>query len=387
MVIKKPTSETKTIASLLSELDNKYTTIDLDAAYQRCFVWTEKKQKYFIDSIMSNLAPSVITVNLNTKTGKKVCIDGKQRLTSIKRFCDNKFCVKISEDSTKDYYFSEKGEDTECKVLSEKQKSHFFNCNLFVVTYSDLTYEQQIDLFKRLQSGDQVQSGEKISCVINDEENCKRFNEYCDSQKKYLERFTKVDRSEHKTLVSRLLLFVKNESVESIQKYKTDKIVKDLFEGDDPENIKNKTSIAIEKIFNIFKIGDISKSINNNIILISFHKLYQKYNNNWKKLNNDRFIIIETITKLHKSKLTSGTTEDSLKIIAAKFDKYFDEASTHPKKSKTDDDIKLKRASVSSDTNSDSDSDKDSEKESDSDDIKHKKIKKNNLKNKFKESK
>lgn len=350
MDIKKPSSETKTIASILEEANNKYTCIDLDAPYQRGFVWKEKKQKYFINSIMCNLAPSIITINLDTKTGKKTCIDGKQRLTSIKRFCENKFFVKLENDNN--YCFNKKIDDVECKLFSDKQKSHFFNCSLFVVTYSDLTYSQQIDLFERLQGGVPVQGGEKISCVITSEDNCINFNDYCDSQLKYVKKFVKSERNEHKSLISKLFLFVKNDTIEQIQKSKMDNIVKELFNDDciESKEIKQKTAVAIEKIFDVLNSDKIPKSLNGNILLMVFHKIYQKYNKNWKKLDVDKNNIILTIKELHKEKIGTSNSEKVLIKIGDMYDKYLDKYMKNVKKSKTTENIK-------SDSSSDSESD------------------------------
>jgi hypothetical protein len=340
MDIKQPTTETKSIGSLLSELDNKYTSINMNPPYQRGFVWKEKESVYFIDSIMNNLAPSVITLNLDTKTGKKVCIDGKQRLTSVKNFKDNKFPIKIG--NVNNCYYDKKKDDTS-EPCSEKHKSKFNNCILFVVTYSDLTYEEQVDLFKRLQGGKMVQNGEKMSCVIVSEDNCICFNEYCDIQGEYMKKFLSCERNEHKTLISRLFLFVKNETIQSMHKSKTDNIVKELFdEKDDADSrtVKNKTSKAIEKIFNVLKSDKISKSLNDNILLIAFHKMYQKYNNKWSKLDIDKYNIIQTIADLHKDKsIKTGTSEKVLLKIADMYDTYLDKNMKQIKKSKTEDDI------------------------------------------------
>lgn len=338
MDIKQPITETKSIASLLSELNNKYTFINLNPPYQRGFVWKDKESVYFIDSIMNNLAPSVITLNLDTKTGKKVCIDGKQRLTSIKNFYDNKFCIKIGNAN---YYYDKT--DDKCKQCSEKYKSRFNNSILFVVTFLDLTYEQQVDLFKRLQGGKIVQNGEKMSCVIASEDNCICFNEYCDILGENMKKFCSCERNEHKTLISRLLLFVKNETIESINKSKTDNIIKELFDEKDDLNsrsIKNKTFKAIEKIFDVFKSDKISKSLNDNILLIAFHKIYQKYNDKWSKLDNDKYNIIQTIANLHKDKsIKTGISEKVLLKIANIYDIYLDRNIKQITKSKTDDDI------------------------------------------------
>jgi hypothetical protein len=158
----------------------------LNSPFQKGFVWEEKESVYFIDSVINNLSPSVITLNIDTKTGKKVCIDGKQRLISIKNFRDNKFFVKIENANC--YY--DKIKDDTFELCSDKYKSKFNNSMLFVVTYSDLTYDQQVDLFKRLHGNKFVQNEEKISCIICSEDNC--FDKYCDIPSKHMKKICSV---------------------------------------------------------------------------------------------------------------------------------------------------------------------------------------------------
>ncbi|KAG2018750.1 hypothetical protein CC2G_008144 [Coprinopsis cinerea AmutBmut pab1-1] len=65
--------------------------INLDAEYQRDVVWPDAKQISLIDSIYRNFyVPPVIFATKTHDDGSetKICIDGKQRLTSIRRFMD-----------------------------------------------------------------------------------------------------------------------------------------------------------------------------------------------------------------------------------------------------------------------------------------------------------
>ncbi|KAI0245516.1 hypothetical protein BJV78DRAFT_1262495, partial [Lactifluus subvellereus] len=65
--------------------------IDLDPHYQRDVVWSEIRQIGLIDSVFRNfyISPIISAVSQSPDgTERRVCIDGKQRLTSIQKFMD-----------------------------------------------------------------------------------------------------------------------------------------------------------------------------------------------------------------------------------------------------------------------------------------------------------
>ncbi|KAJ3520778.1 hypothetical protein NMY22_g12593 [Coprinellus aureogranulatus] len=70
--------------------------VDICPDYQRDVVWNDAKQMNLIDSIFQNYpVPNLVFVR-RFKNGDyyRVCIDGKQRLTSIKRFMDGEIFYK-----------------------------------------------------------------------------------------------------------------------------------------------------------------------------------------------------------------------------------------------------------------------------------------------------
>lgn len=66
--------------------------IDLNPAYQRDVVWTEDKQSALIDSLFRNfyIPPIILARRSNDEDDEEpfVCVDGKQRLTSLAKFMD-----------------------------------------------------------------------------------------------------------------------------------------------------------------------------------------------------------------------------------------------------------------------------------------------------------
>lgn len=74
----------------------------LDPEYQRDVVWSNDKMMSLIESIIHGYYyPPII---LNFCNGNYNCIDGKQRITSILKFLDNKIHYSIND---KEIYFKE----------------------------------------------------------------------------------------------------------------------------------------------------------------------------------------------------------------------------------------------------------------------------------------
>jgi hypothetical protein len=71
--------------------------LDLEPVYQRKSVWTPKDRRFFMDTVFRNYpAPAVfLHKTMDDATGKATyhVVDGKQRITTILNFVDNKFSL------------------------------------------------------------------------------------------------------------------------------------------------------------------------------------------------------------------------------------------------------------------------------------------------------
>jgi len=86
------TATTVSIASFHEQ--NQLDKFNFEPPYQRRSVWSDEKQSYFIDSILRNfpIPPIFLHRKIDPDTGRTTfdVIDGKQRLTAIARFIENK---------------------------------------------------------------------------------------------------------------------------------------------------------------------------------------------------------------------------------------------------------------------------------------------------------
>ncbi|EUC42486.1 hypothetical protein COCMIDRAFT_39437 [Bipolaris oryzae ATCC 44560] len=125
-----PNVHMRNMRSLTKELEDG--TINVDPEYQREVVWTADRMTGLINSLMENyyIPPIILNKKTDHVSGTKptratfVCVDGKQRLSSTQ------------------------------KLFLEKDFVTF--------QFSELTQEQEEDLFARVQMGIQLSAAEKI---------------------------------------------------------------------------------------------------------------------------------------------------------------------------------------------------------------------------------
>ncbi|CAE6404548.1 unnamed protein product, partial [Rhizoctonia solani] len=137
--------------------------IKLDPEYQRDVVWSDSKQSKLIDSILRNYyVPPVSFVIFSISSDKngnvtRVCIDGKQRLTSIYRFLEGHISHK---DGGVSYYFQQADPSKHCRLLPENLKRQFRNKTMICVEYRELSATAERDIFQRVQLGMALTTGE-----------------------------------------------------------------------------------------------------------------------------------------------------------------------------------------------------------------------------------
>lgn len=102
----------------------RYYTIDFDVKLsdgrnlQRPHVWTLEQRREFIKSVLKELVLPPIHVALQTQKDIMRIIDGKQRLSTVIDFIDNKFDIIVDNQS---YYFDDM-DDTAKYVLQHSTR-------------------------------------------------------------------------------------------------------------------------------------------------------------------------------------------------------------------------------------------------------------------------
>ncbi|SLM40519.1 Domain of unknown function DUF262 [Lasallia pustulata] len=165
----KPTLTTQTAVNRpLDQLNEllKGPYLDLAPQYQRDVVWPIARMSKLIDSLMENFyIPPVIfnTKRIVDRNGveryKRTCVDGKQRLTSIKKFMGGN--IPCHDRKGNSWYFcvetDAEGRPLERapkrKVLPKSVKDHFAKKSLLCCEYMDLSETQEREIFQRVQLG------------------------------------------------------------------------------------------------------------------------------------------------------------------------------------------------------------------------------------------
>lgn len=143
-------------------------SIDLDPEYQRDVVWTETKQSGLIDSILRHYyIPPIIfaVVSHDDGTEQRVCIDGKQRLTSIQRFMDGLIPHKDSFTNERLYYKQTPGCKQKRRLLSRAYINRFGNEQISCVEYDGLNEDQEREIFQRVQLGVALTPAERMQAL------------------------------------------------------------------------------------------------------------------------------------------------------------------------------------------------------------------------------
>ncbi|KAH9811750.1 hypothetical protein DFH28DRAFT_899922 [Melampsora americana] len=156
--------------------------IDVEPPYQRDVVWIKAAQSSLIDSIFKNKwVPTLLfserRTSVPTKPSKDgrtspsqtfktkktwVCMDGKQRLTSIKLFINGQ--IPWNRQPGKSWYFKQSNPPSPSRlILSEELKETFFSRGITTALYHGLDEMQERDIFRLVQEGKPLTIGEKMA--------------------------------------------------------------------------------------------------------------------------------------------------------------------------------------------------------------------------------
>ncbi|KIO32185.1 hypothetical protein M407DRAFT_215001 [Tulasnella calospora MUT 4182] len=157
-VLRPPKTSTYSALSLYEWIQNG--GIELEPEYQRDVVWPDSKQTKLIDSVLRNFyIPPIIFRVTEDQDGyeRRICIDGKQRLTSLQRFMDG----MIPDDKKKHWFKAGTGKRN---VLPDWLISGFKQKQLVCVEYFDLDEMWEREIFQQL--GMPLQPAERMAAHV-----------------------------------------------------------------------------------------------------------------------------------------------------------------------------------------------------------------------------
>jgi len=89
-----------------------------------------------------------------------ICIDGKQRLSSIKAFVKGE--IPCLDNKKRKWWYCDGDGRGKRKILSDAHKAHFQNLEMLCVEYNELELVQEEELFARVQMGMELRPAEKL---------------------------------------------------------------------------------------------------------------------------------------------------------------------------------------------------------------------------------
>jgi Protein of unknown function DUF262 len=135
-----------TVELFVQKLDNGDFFIP---AYQREFVWHEKRRAKFIESVLLGL-PIPFMFAADTPDGTLEIVDGAQRLRTLREFLDNKLVLTSLEQLTM-------LEGRRFSDLPTSQQRKFKNRTLRMIVLTDKTTDDaKYDIFQRINTGSDV---------------------------------------------------------------------------------------------------------------------------------------------------------------------------------------------------------------------------------------
>ncbi|KZF20883.1 hypothetical protein L228DRAFT_249713, partial [Xylona heveae TC161] len=164
--ISEPMQSQRRIGEIIRILNSRY--LELSPDYQRGVVWNESRMSALIESFIENfyVPPVIFNVVRLADEGdearyKRICVDGKQRLTSIREFLAGNIPIR-DKHGRKWYYVDNGNGKSGRRVLPESAKHQFRNKSVVCYEYQDMGREHEEDLFARVQEGVTLTAAEKL---------------------------------------------------------------------------------------------------------------------------------------------------------------------------------------------------------------------------------
>lgn len=322
--------EQKSVSTIITEYNNKQ--IDLNAKYQRDIVWKNDKKSAFVNSVFKGIIPNNLIFNHDQENHIYICVDGKQRITSLLEFSTNTFYFEWNNEFL--FYNNIPGEYADNKLVREmtmQERAKFDTRSIPIVKYINLVYADQIDIFNRIQNGMSLSPGELIISVIENDKICDIFKKFCEGKKTLITKFIKSgrDRQGHVLLLTYLLYLLESSEQKIPDKKDKEKLLKSLNTlkkiNDCLKKFESKLNIYFSKdLFNNSQFIQYIKKMNQNLFFSLLLVCKEEYADITKldvnELGELRKILLSTIHDFleqeeKKNKIGNKKSFDAIKEV------------------------------------------------------------------------
>lgn len=159
MLIVRHQRRKKNIMKIQDFINNRH-KYKVDRTYQRpADAWSKEDNQCLIDTILRSEPIPIFFINLNSTENIYYIVDGQQRLSAIKKFCDNKMKLNKKFSGEENHGKTFNGENP----ISDDQRTALLNFNLNFHILEDYNDERIRMIFSRLQRGKPLQIGERLN--------------------------------------------------------------------------------------------------------------------------------------------------------------------------------------------------------------------------------
>jgi hypothetical protein len=208
--------ENASVFQLKRKYEKNPSLIKLDPDFQRSAVWDAKQKSELIESILMGIPLPLIYVKEDDK-GVYIIVDGRQRLTTLFDYMDNKFPLKslsVLSDLNGSFFneetINEKQADKTAKYLKQAHQSKIEDCPLTLHVIKPPTPDRvTFDLFDRVNRGGTRLNNQEMRNAIYQGAATKFLKEVTElkSFKKATENSIKPERMKDRYIVLRLIAF------------------------------------------------------------------------------------------------------------------------------------------------------------------------------------
>ena len=148
-------NESQAVEQVLGRIEQDRYVMDPD--FQRDFIWDEAKQSKLIESVLMRI-PLPVFYLAEDRQGRRVVVDGLQRLSTFQRFANNELRLNLPDrpDLHRKRF----------KDLDPKLQNRFGDCNLILYVIDEKAPSQtRLDIFERVNSGVALTRQQMRNCL------------------------------------------------------------------------------------------------------------------------------------------------------------------------------------------------------------------------------
>lgn len=172
-------SDVRTVGEVVKRIrSDRY---DLNPEFQRDFVWKEDKQSRLIESCIMRIPLPVLYV-AEAIDGRIIVVDGLQRLSTFRRFLDNKLKLSFAKNDDEPPHPLE-GKSFSNLELKLQERVEDTQLTLYILD-SKAPERAKLDIFERVNSGEPLTRQQMRNCLYNG--NATRWIKRCAESRPFL---------------------------------------------------------------------------------------------------------------------------------------------------------------------------------------------------------